>query len=524
MYPPIEPLPVQRLPQQPLQSPTGARLVLCNRDAGYPNSAHPSSPGRGTWSDSIANTRTTAFLQASNTHYHLRADCDACGKYGDHIYPTWRWPAVVLTPDEYTLRVGTMDVAELREELEEYWGWGGVPGAADDEDCYQDMWVHAWAPDYPAVPCYKPTTDPYNLLWQRTTKHPARLDRAVFSRWVNRECIQWLEYFIEQDHTLGAVHAWFTAFIGVTRESLVDLAEAFREIARRHDPESEAFMEAVHRLKIRMSFDVCIEGYDEVVDGIPALPSDTTITTNKQGMHVISNCINNMFPRRIWDICANTVIPATWFCGPPCPLTGRREVGVLGVKPVSHAWVADCDLSFVVTEANQEMWPIPLPKGVLLEDIRGEMIRLGVRYAWLDVLCLRQRVQPILARGPVCPTGMEVVESGEVVEGDEVLERHEQRRLEEWKVDVPTIGAIYSNPDKEGLYGGGPTVIFMSGLGRPFRGEGWAGERHWLKRAWTVQEAPVLSRCLIAGLPVGPDYGWRNRDSSGGKWPWNLKV
>ena len=58
----------------------------------------------------------------------------------------------------------------------------------------------------------------------------------------------------------------------------------------------------------------------------------------------------------VWDICANTVIPATWFCGSPCPLTGRQGVGVLGVKPISHAWVADKRRSPVLTEANQQMW------------------------------------------------------------------------------------------------------------------------------------------------------------------------
>ena len=62
----------------------------------------------------------------------------------------------------------------------------------------------------------------------------------------------------------------------------------------------------------------------------------------------------------------------------------------------------------------------------------------------------------------------------------------------------------------------------MSGLGRPFRDEGWASERHWLRRAWTVQETPALSQCLIAGLPGGVDYGWK--DGSGSIWPWNCKV
>ena len=56
------------------------------------------------------------------------------------------------------------------------------------------------------------------------------------------------------------------------------------------------------------------------------------------------------------------------------------------------------------------MWPIPLPKRLLLEDVRGEMIRLGVRYAWLDVLCLRQRAQPTLKTELVILVSREVVE------------------------------------------------------------------------------------------------------------------
>ena len=217
-----------------------------------------------------------------------------------------------------------------------------------------------------------------------------------------------------------------------------------------------------------------------------------------------------MFPRRIWDICANTVIPATWVCGPPCPLTGQLVVGTLGVRPVSHAWVADRDLTFIVTEANQQLWPIPLPKAVLLEDVRGEMIRLGVRYAWLDVLCLRQQTQPVAIPG--------------FSVSREIMERREQHRLEEWKVDVPTIGAVYSNPHRYGLYGEGPTIIFMSGLGRPFQAEEWASDRHWLRRAWTLQETPPLDRCLIAGLPGGASYSWGGGKNSGNLWPWTCKV
>ena len=464
MHPPKE-----RLPQQPLISPTGARLVLRNDNTGYPDHTDPSSPGRGRWFDNIASTDTKTFLQVGNSF--------------DDEWLTWAWPAVVLTPEEYKLRVGVMSVTELRSQLEKYWGRGGIPGAAV-ADGYQDTWVPAWAPEN--------TDDPYELSWDPVGKNKKqKLDPTIFSRWVNRECSQWLSYFIAKNHTFGVVHAWFSAFLGVTRRTL-------RRIARMSTGD----------LKSRMSFDLCIKDYDEVVDGIPSLPSNTAITTER-GMQVISKPIPTMYPRRVWDICANTIIPATWFFGPPCPPLEFDNLSV-GVKPISHAWVADADLTYIMTKANQWMWPIPLPRGVQLEDIRGEMIRLGVRYAWLDVLCLRQQFRPALAKDLAIPVSREVIS------------RCEQHRLMEWKVDVPTIGAIYSELGYFSIYMGGPIVIFMSGLGRPFRGEGWASERHWLRRAWTIQETPPLSQCLIAGLPGGVDYGWK--DGSGSIWPWNCKV
>ena len=456
---PIEPL--QRLPQQPLISPTGARLVLCSCDAGYPQGSDPSSPRRGKWLD-IANTDAKAFLHGEDgTKEGRRSFFSFQGK----------WSAVVLMPEECKLRVGGMSVTELQSQLGKYWGRGDVLGAA----------VHAWAPDN--------TDDPYNFLW---TQDYNRLDSTTFSRWVNRECAQWLDYFISTNHTFGAVYAWFSAFLGAMKGSLIEITKLLGGKA-----------ETPH-LRFRMSFDVCIESYDEVIDGLPSLPLDTEITTSRQGIQAINNSLSKMLPRRIWDICANTVIPITWFYDPIGPF-----LDPIWVRPVSHAWVSDEDLTLIMTEANQQLWPIPLPSGVLLEDVRGEMIRLGVRYAWLDVLCLRQQAQPALARDLT------------ILASREVIERREQRRLEEWKVDVPTIGAIYSNSHQSSLYGTGPTVIFMSGLGRPFRDEGWASKRHWLRRAWTLQETPVLSRCLLAGLPGGADYQW---DGDMSLWPWSCKV
>ena len=231
MLPPKEPL--QRLPQQPLISPTGARLVLCNNDTGYPGHT---DPGRGRWVDNIESEDTKTFLRLGNVPIPY-----------DFRKWEWTWPAVVLTPEEYKLRVGGMQVTELRRQLEKYWGRGGIPGAAIADDDYQDMWVPAWAPET--------TDDPYVLSWDSLFKFKMeeihrldptkfhRLDCTIFSRWVNRECAQWLSYFIEKNHTLGIVHAWFAAFLGVTRESLDSMVQLSWD-----DP-------ATVHWKFRMSFD-----------------------------------------------------------------------------------------------------------------------------------------------------------------------------------------------------------------------------------------------------------------------------
>ncbi len=79
-------------------------------------------------------------------------------------------------------------------------------------------------------------------------------------------------------------------------------------------------------------------------------------------------------------------------------------------------------------------------------------MNLGAEYVWLDVVCLRQVGKP----------------------------SKEDLRKEEWKVDVPTIGAVYHEAKT--------TVHYFSGLGRPFRIGDLQSERHWLNRSWTLQE------------------------------------
>ncbi len=153
-------------------------------------------------------------------------------------------------------------------------------------------------------------------------------------------------------------------------------------------------------------------------------------------------------PRRVWDLCANRVVP--------CWVEPRKPWGI------SHAWVDEKDRVDVMTPINGYEWPVPMPKDVNLDLIRIEMLTLGADYAWLDILCLRQ-------------------EGG----------KGEHLRAEEWKLDVPTIGWVY-----EWAW---LVVCYFSGLGRPLHLtlRDLEGDRSWFRRAWTLQEA--TDEAIIGG-------------------------
>ncbi|PBK62508.1 hypothetical protein ARMSODRAFT_943112 [Armillaria solidipes] len=164
-------------------------------------------------------------------------------------------------------------------------------------------------------------------------------------------------------------------------------------------------------------------------------------------------------PRRVWDLYSNRVVPS-W--------TVSDEYDLWEVlKPMSHAWVDEEDHMGVWTPINGYKWPVPIPNGTSLDLIRIEMLNLGLQYTWLDVLCLRQK------------GGLK-----------------EDLHVEEWMLDVPTIGWVYSY---------GKVVIYLSGLGLPLsvKEGGLDSERCWFRRAWTLQE--VGRRRIIAGdMPDGP--------------------
>ncbi|KAK0245458.1 hypothetical protein EDD85DRAFT_1016565 [Armillaria nabsnona] len=165
-------------------------------------------------------------------------------------------------------------------------------------------------------------------------------------------------------------------------------------------------------------------------------------------------------PRRLWDLYSNRVVP--WW---------SREASIWDLnrvpRPISHAWVDEVDRVDVWTPINGYEWPVPIPKGANLDLIRIEMLNLGVEYAWLDVLCLRQR------------GGL-----------------REDLRVEEWKLDVPTIGAIYDHAH---------VVCYLSGLGMPLSlKEGdLENDRSWFRRAWTLQEVGD-ARTIAGDTPDGP--------------------
>ncbi|KAK0458752.1 uncharacterized protein EV420DRAFT_330414 [Desarmillaria tabescens] len=168
-------------------------------------------------------------------------------------------------------------------------------------------------------------------------------------------------------------------------------------------------------------------------------------------------------PRRVWDLYSNRVVP--WWC------TGMQRPP----QPISHGWMDEKGRVDVQTPINGYEWPVPIPKDTNLNLIRIEMLHVRARdndcvrveYVWLDVLCLRQ------VGGP-----------------------GEHMRMEEWKLDVPTIGAVYHMTE---------VVIYLNGLGRPLSlKEGdLQSDRCWFRRAWTLQEVG-WTRLIAGNTPDGP--------------------
>lgn len=166
-----------------------------------------------------------------------------------------------------------------------------------------------------------------------------------------------------------------------------------------------------------------------------------------------------LFPRRVWDLYSNRVVPHWTMMG----VTVEQHPWA-----ISHSWMEPDLRHDVWTTINGREWPVPIPKDTSLARIRVELLNMGAEHVWLDVLCLRQQ-------GPTEKEGI---------------------RLEEWKLDVPTIGSMYQQNQH--------IVYYFSGLGRPFVLGNMDSNRHWLNRAWTLQEISVNGR--PAGIHPGSRY------------------
>ncbi|KAG8872644.1 hypothetical protein FRB97_007469 [Tulasnella sp. 331] len=198
---------------------------------------------------------------------------------------------------------------------------------------------------------------------------------------------------------------------------------------------------------------------DTLFEGLSAIETFGTENESDRDNSVSGQTIHkpyNIKPRRLWDLYAHRVIPFHYSL-----LEGNLTPQYWAI---SHSWTND--MAGVDTAVNEHEWPVPLPVGVTLEAVRTELLKLGAQYVWLDILCLRQ-----FSSDPVS----------------------ENKRKKEWSVDVPTIGLTYIN-------GTSQVVRYMNGLGRAFERSGWGDPRHWLNRAWTLQEMKFDS--IIAG---GPD-------------------
>ncbi|KAK0500912.1 hypothetical protein EDD18DRAFT_1348347 [Armillaria luteobubalina] len=136
-------------------------------------------------------------------------------------------------------------------------------------------------------------------------------------------------------------------------------------------------------------------------------------------------------------------------------------------QPISHAWMDEQSRTVVLTPINGYEWPVPILKDANLNLIHIEMLNLRLEYTWLDILCLRQ-----------------------------VGGRREDLHVEEWKLDIPTIGAVYYNKN---------VVCYLSGLGQPLTlKEGdLESQQCWFRYAWMLQEVGE-DRVIAGDMPDRP--------------------
>ncbi|KAK0499238.1 hypothetical protein EDD18DRAFT_1103658 [Armillaria luteobubalina] len=162
-------------------------------------------------------------------------------------------------------------------------------------------------------------------------------------------------------------------------------------------------------------------------------------------------------PRRMWDLFANRVVPDWIVCE-------ARQVGIMLIGNIACMGGQDRVHVYAMTPINGYEWPVPVPKDANLDHIHIEMLNNRVEHAWLDVLCLQQE-------GGIS----------------------EHLRLEEWKLDVPTIGEVYASPASVPLH---------------LTPDYFESDQCWFRRVWTLQE---ITEDAIIGGETGDDImeTWR---------------
>ena len=179
---------------------------------------------------------------------------------------------------------------------------------------------------------------------------------------------KWLSYFIESDACYGVVHAWIQTLI--RNKAFAELSDpVVRSAVSMGTPQQSDNM-------LDRDPQSYLQPQRKPFDGIgfPAQPRGR----KNGGIDLNEDCR----PRFLWDICANKVVPSVWF------------VNWNFHDAISHSWVDNSELEPYITEINHGLWPVPLPRGVEPDSIRFDLIRHGIMYAWLDVLCLRQPSPP----------------------------------------------------------------------------------------------------------------------------------
>lgn len=314
---------------------------------------------------------------------------------------------IVLTTQESDFQCGKLTVRQLKKKLEQFWD----------------------------PPFLFPTREYQGTFHKMKSAVGRAFPRRQSGLKTQRTLVdQWLSFFICKNVTFGVVNAW-----------VASLKLFKRAIWVQYDPQD---------------FD------DNMLQVRGKLDSSQEWKFKKDGLSILAEVCENhkreiihwhgKKPRRVWDVANNKIIPGVWL---------EYGSSTVDIWPISHAWVGVSDRVTVQTSINDFEWPVPIPKDVTLEELRDQLLTMGCRYAWLDVLCLRQ---------------------------NDPRPEKTKLQLEEWKTDIPLIGSVFETHDT--------IITYFSGLGRPFQPTGWNNECHWLKRAWTLQETKHPRNILPGGV------------------------